>query len=67
MYRVTVMSGKIYALDISEDIENEDFKKLFNEIIDLDVEGTPSILVTDLDDLYIFGLNTSEIKIVKRT
>jgi len=60
MYRITVMSGKVYAkkINFSDEQDIEDLETLVKE-------GTPSLIVSDLeDDLSDYGIDNEDIILV---
>lgn len=59
MYRVIKQSGKYYALevDIADDDEQENIDIFVNE-------GTPVILVNDLEDLDALDIDVDEVQII---
>lgn len=59
MYKVLKMTSKFYAkkIDITDEDDIEDIESFTNE-------GTPVILVEDLQDLSILGINPENIEMV---
>lgn len=61
MIRVLKMSNKFYGIEMSDDIEFE-----MEEIETFITEGNPIIIVNELEDLYIFGIEEDEVTMVTR-
>lgn len=54
-------TGKYYGIELSEDLEKE-----MEEIQTFVNEGTPVIIVNDLDDLDSLGIYPDEIEMIER-
>lgn len=61
MIHIVKLSGKFYGADISHLDEEEKIER----IEDFANQGTPGIIVTELDDIEELGINVEEIKIVE--
>ena len=60
MIRICKMSGKLYGYDM----RNKDNDEVVEDIEGFVNEGTPVIVVNDLDDLEAFDIDPSEVKMV---
>lgn len=65
MFRVTKMSGTIYALEIEDDFRDVDEKELENIHLFAST-GTPVVICDDLEDAaQLYGVDVNEIEVVE--
>ena len=56
MFRITIVSGKAYAVDIGDDFRDVSEDELENIHI-FATESTPVVIVGEIEDLEILGIN----------
>jgi collagenase-like PrtC family protease len=66
MYRITIMSGKFYAVKIDLSNTEKQTKREIEEIETFTSEGTPIILVNELEDLEELGIDVDDVLMVER-
>lgn len=68
MYRITVMSGSYYAVKIDDlgSVAPVGYQSEYEEIQTFVDEGTPVILIDDLNDLDDLGIDPDEVTTVYR-
>lgn len=60
MYHIVKMSGKLYGADVSE-LDADDLMERLEGFAN---EGTPALIVGELDDVADFGIDVEDITIV---